>query len=271
MARSFGTQVRLRRLYRHGDSRLFVVPLDHSVTDGPIVFERGLTGLVDRLAGNGVDAVVLHKGSVRHVDPALFTRIGLIVHLSASTVHAPDPDAKYLVSSVEGALRLGADAVSVHVNLGSREEREQVADLAAVADAADRWNVPLLAMMYPRGPHIVDPRDPKLVAHAATLAADLGADLVKVPHAGSVAAMADLARSCPVPVIVAGGPRMAGPDVLLSTVEEIMRSGVAGLAMGRNIFQAPDPGEQAREIAEVIHPGALLTTLPHRQLAANRG
>ncbi len=167
---SFSKQLRLERLYRYGDERLLVVPLDHAVTSGPIVVDGGLVRLVGQLADSNVDAVVLHKGSLRHLDHRWFTRTALIVHLSASTAHAPDPDSKYLVSSVENALRLGADAVSVHVNLGSDSEKEQVADLATVSDACDRWNMPLLAMMYPRGPRIADPRDPALIAHAATLA-----------------------------------------------------------------------------------------------------
>jgi 2-amino-4,5-dihydroxy-6-oxo-7-(phosphooxy)heptanoate synthase len=268
VTRSFGAQVRLRRLYRHGDSRLLVVPLDHSVTDGPIAGQRGLTTLIEQLAGNGVDAVVLHKGSVRHVEPELFSRIGLIIHLSASTVHAPDPDAKYLVSSVESALRLGADAVSVHVNLGSREEQRQVADLASVADVADRWNVPLLAMMYPRGPRIANANDPALVAHAAQLAADLGADLAKVPRVHP-AAMADLVRTCPIPLVVAGGPRRESVDATLSDVAEVVRAGMAGVAMGRNIFQAPDPGRRAREVARLIHPEFVNAGQPQLQLATN--
>lgn len=169
-SQTFGRSVRLRRLYQHGDDRLLVVPLDHSLTDGPIVPSGGVGPLVGQLARNGVDAVVLHKGAVRMLDHTDFTTTSLIVHLSASTAHAPDPDAKYLVSSVEEALRLGADAVSVHVNLGSDQERRQITDLASVSDACDRWSLPLLAMMYPRGPRVDNPRDPGLVAHAATLA-----------------------------------------------------------------------------------------------------
>jgi len=143
---------------------------------------RRVDPLVGVLADSEVDAVVLHKGNLRHVSPRRFTEMSLVVHhLSASTTFATDPDAKVLVASVEEALRMGADGVSVHVNLGSPEEARQIADLAAVADACDRWNLPLMAMMYPRGPQIADPRDPALVAHAATVAADLGADLVKTP------------------------------------------------------------------------------------------
>src|SRR5699024_8550478 len=113
-----------------------------------------LDSLVGSLVGNGVDAVVLHKGRLPFVEPRRFADIGVIVHLSASTMHAPDPDAKYLVTSVETAVRLAADAVSVHVNLGADDERSQIADFGAVADASRDWNIPLLAMMYPRGPKI---------------------------------------------------------------------------------------------------------------------
>lgn len=262
---SFGSKVRLQRLYRHTDNRLFIVPLDHSVSDGPITADGGLSALAGRLASNGVDALVLHKGSLGYLDHRCFANTALIVHMSASTAHAPDPDAKYLVASVEGALRLGADAVSVHVNLGSDDERQQVGDLAAIADACGTWNVPLLAMVYPRGPRIANPRDPALVAHAATLAADLGADIVKVPYVGSVAEMADVVRSCPVPLIVAGGTPLTGVDAVASYVSDTLRAGAAGIAMGRNIFTAADPGAIARRIADLVHDQ---TPQPRLELAA---
>jgi 2-amino-4,5-dihydroxy-6-oxo-7-(phosphonooxy)heptanoate synthase len=250
----FGRQVRLQRLYRHADQRLFVVPLDHSVTDGPVTGGRRVNALVGRLATSGVDAVVLHKGSLRYVEHRWFARMSLVVHLSGSTSRAPDPDAKVLVGTVEEAVRNGADAVSVHVNLGSREEARQVADLAAVGDACDRWNVPLLAMVYPRGPAIDDPRRPDLVAHAATLAADLGADIVKTVYPGSAGEMASVTQDCPVPLVVAGGPRQASTEGLLAYVNDALRGGAAGVAMGRNIFEADDPGALAGRVASLVHP-----------------
>lgn len=249
---SFARQVRLRRLYRRG-GRMLVVPLDHSITTGPITAGATLNRLVGQLSGNGVDAVVLHKGSLRQVDHRWFADTSLIVHLSASTMHATDPNAKYLVANVAEALRLGADAVSVHVNLGSLDEHRQIADLAAVSEACEHWNVPLLAMVYPRGPHIHDPQDPDLVAHAVTLGADLGADIVKTGWAGSVAAMADITRNCPVPVIVAGGAPLGTTSELRDYTIDAMRAGAAGVAMGRNIFHSADPGATARIVADLVH------------------
>lgn len=247
---SFARRLRLRRLFGHDDGRLLVVPLDHSVTDGPVVRDGRLADLVGQIAAGGADAIVLHKGTTRHLKPRSFEHTSLIVHMSASTTLAPDPDSKYLVAGVEEALRLGADAVSVHVNLGARDERGQIADLATVADACDRWRLPLLAMVYPRGPRIVDPLDPAHVAHAVTLAADLGADIVKTVFPRSVAALADIARACPVPILIAGGGPAGDPFV---RVADALAGGAAGVAMGRHIFQAPDPGVMTRKIADLIH------------------
>ncbi|WP_460708390.1 2-amino-3,7-dideoxy-D-threo-hept-6-ulosonate synthase [Myceligenerans halotolerans] len=247
----FGRNLRMLRL-GHMSRRFFVVPLDHSVTSGSIARSTTLDSLVGRLAGAGVDAVVLHKGRVREIDPSRFTRMSLIVHLSASTRHAPDPDAKRLVASVAEAVRLGADAVSIHVNLGSRHEAEQLADFAAVAEACDRWNLPLLAMVYPRGPGLERPNRPELVDHAIAVGVDLGADIVKTVATDSLEDMRAIVARSPVPVLAAGGPKVEEPE-LVDHVAELLRAGTAGVAMGRNIFESPDPGALARRIADLIH------------------
>lgn len=248
----FARAMRLHRLFRHGRG-LVIVPLDHSVTDGPIArLGKSIDELVADLAASEVDAVVLHKGSLRHVRHTRFGAMSLVVHLSASSYHAPDPDAKYLVTSVEEALTLGADAVSVHVNLGSLDERRQIADLGAIAGSCDRWNIPLIAMVYPRGPQIADPHRPDLIAHAATLAADLGADIVKTVYPGSPASMAEVTGACPIPVIVAGGSRVDSADQLLGFVRDALLGGAAGVAIGRNIFMAPDPRAIAVRVTGLV-------------------
>ncbi|HYQ69116.1 2-amino-3,7-dideoxy-D-threo-hept-6-ulosonate synthase [Actinophytocola sp.] len=255
-------RLRLNRLFRNNPQRTMIVPLDHSLTVGPIPGGgKGLNTLVGQLAVNGADAVVLHKGNIRFVDPAWFKQLSLIVHLSASTVHAPDPDGKVLVGTVEEALRLGADAVSVHVNVGSREEARQIGDLAVVAESCDRWNIPILAMMYPRGPEIATPTDPGMVAHAVTLAVELGADLVKTYYVGSATEMREITAAAPVPVLAAGGPRAGDREGLMEFVDEVLLGGAAGLAVGRNIFEDANPGELTRLLAERVH-GDLVPPAP---------
>jgi 2-amino-4,5-dihydroxy-6-oxo-7-(phosphonooxy)heptanoate synthase len=241
---------------------MLVVPLDRPLSDGPFAAGgTGLNRLVGQLATNGADAVVLHKGSVRFVDPAWFTQTSLIIQLSAGTDHAPDPDAKFLVGNVEEALRLGADAVSVHVNIGSREEARQIADMARVAEDCDRWNIPLMAMMYPRGPRIDSPGDPAIVSHAVAVAVELGADLVTTYSIDSEAETLRLTESCPVPLLIAGGPRVDDEKALLEFVDTALGRGAAGIAMGRNVFESANPAETTRKIARLVH-GDVLPPAP---------
>ena len=112
--------------------------------------------------------------------------------------------------------------------------------------------MPLLAMVYPRGPLITDPHDPRLVAHAAIMAADLGADIVKTLYPGSPASMSDVTAACPVPVIVAGGSRMGSADHVLRFVTDALLGGAAGVAIGRNIFTAPDPRVMAGLVTRAV-------------------
>ena len=251
MNTTFARRLRLDRLGGAADGRLLVVPLDHSVSTGPHVRSGRLDRLVGQIAANGADAVVLHKGAVRHVSPRWFRSMSLVVHLSAGTVRSPHPDHRYLVAGVDEALRLGADAVSVHVNLGSASDHHQIADLAAVSASCERWNVPLLAMVYPRGPGIAA-SDPGVVAHAAILAADLGADLVKTVHPGSAEAMSEVTSQCPVPVLVAGGP-VGDVERAIGRIGDALSGGAAGAAVGRLVINATDPAAMTRRLATVVH------------------
>ncbi|MQA08709.1 MAG: 2-amino-4,5-dihydroxy-6-one-heptanoic acid-7-phosphate synthase [Pseudonocardiaceae bacterium] len=253
-----GKRMRITRLGREKDSGTFIVPMDHSVTVGPIADGDGLNRMLDVISRNGADGVVLHAGRARFAEPELFRHLALIVHLSASTAQAPDTDEKVLVAQVELALELGADAVSVHVNLGSDTESAQLADLGRVAARCTRWGVPLLAMVYPRGPRIADPSDPELVAHAANVAADLGADMVKTPYTGSTETMTAVVDTCPIPVFTAGGSRVDGESQLYGSIRQVMRAGAAGVAVGRNVFQAKDVGRVTREISDIVHDASSL-------------
>ncbi|CCH29458.1 2-amino-3,7-dideoxy-D-threo-hept-6-ulosonate synthase [Actinosynnema sp. NPDC047251] len=255
-ARPGGTAVRLARLARHREGRYLFVPLDHSVADGPIIAAGRFNWLVRVAVEGGADAVVVHKGRVATLDPALLRACSLIVHLSASTAHGPDPDAKVLVGDVEEAIQLGADAVSVQVNIGSATESRQLADLGAVADACRRWNVPLLAMVYPRGPAITDPHDPTLLSHVVNIAADLGASLVKTTWPVPLERMAEVVESCPIPVLSAGGPGNRGVDPA-AFAATLLAHGCSGLAIGRGIFQSSSPASVIRAVSAVVHEEAL--------------
>ncbi|MFD8705582.1 2-amino-3,7-dideoxy-D-threo-hept-6-ulosonate synthase [Kitasatospora sp. NPDC059648] len=258
-----GKSMRLARLSGHGDGRFLLVPLDHSVSDGPIATASGFEKLVHDIVAGGADGVVVHRGRARALDPELLSGCSLLVHLSASTAHGPDVDAKVLVGGVEDAIRLGADAVSVHVNIGADTESDQLADLGAVATACDRWGMPLLAMIYPRGPRVTDPHDPVLLSHVVNIAADLGVDIVKTVFAAPAERMAEVVENSPLPIIVAGG---TGATSLADFARAALSAGCRGLAVGRRVFGSPDPRATVQELAEIIHGsgGPLTPSTPSR-------
>jgi 2-amino-4,5-dihydroxy-6-oxo-7-(phosphonooxy)heptanoate synthase len=250
-----GKDRRVGRIVHSASGTTFLVPLDHSLADGPVAAAAEFAGLVEEMAASEVDGIIVHKGRVRFLPTEALGRLALLVHLNGSTQHAPDKDAKILVGAVEEAVALGADGVSVHINLGSDTEAHQLTDLGAVAGQCARFGLPLLAMVYPRGPRVTDPTDPVLLAHAANVAADLGADIVKLPYTGATATMREVVAASPIPVVTAGGGVLEDTGRFLDRIDHTMDSGVLGVAVGRNVFQAPDPGALARSVARRVHAG----------------
>lgn len=248
---SLGKQQRLRRLLGR-DGRGLVVPLDHGVSDGPL---RGIGRPADAAAAvvaGGADSLVLHKGLARHVVPALDGRAWWL-HLSAGTTRNPDPNDKRLVAGAEDAVRLGADGLSVHVNVGAAEESRMIADLGRVTSEAERLGLPVLAMMYPRGHEISDPHDLALVKHVARVGDELGADVVKVPYTGSVETFREVTASVGVPVLISGGPKTADDADFLRMVADSLEAGGAGVSTGRNLWQHDDPAAMTRAVRRLVH------------------
>lgn len=250
-----GKSIRLERIINRETKRCIIVPMDHGVTSGPVPGLVDAKKIVAEVAEGGADAVLMHKGLVRCSHRRSGRDVGLIVHLSASTSLSPYPNSKVLVASVQEAVRLGADAVSVHVNLGGEDESAMLADLGRTAREADDWGMPLLAMMYTRGAHIKDPFAPDIIAHSARVAAELGADMVKVPYSGDIDSFRHVAGSCHIPLVIAGGEKMESTRKLLQMVKDSIAAGGAGLSLGRNVFQHPRPQALMRALSGIVHQG----------------
>jgi fructose-bisphosphate aldolase / 2-amino-3,7-dideoxy-D-threo-hept-6-ulosonate synthase len=179
--------------------------------------------------------------------------IGLIIHLSASTSLGPDPNHKVLVTEVEDAIRIGADAVSIHVNVGAEDEAEMLRDLGRVARTCDLWGMPLVAMMYPRGPKVKSEHGLEYVKLAARIGAELGADIVKTNYTGSPDTFKEVVKGCNVPVVIAGGPKMDTEHDLLQMVYDAIHVGATGVAIGRNIFQAENSTLLVKKLCTIVH------------------
>lgn len=250
-----GKRIRLERIMDRNSGKTLIIPMDHGVTVGPI---KGLTRMqetINAVARGGANAIVIHKGLVEAGHRRSGRDVGLIIHLSGSTRMAPDPNSKTMVCTVEEAIKLGADAVSIHVNLGAEDERSMLEDLGTVAKVAFEWGMPLLAMMYTRGSKVENEYDAKMVKHAARVGAELGADIVKVPYTGSPESFSEVVEGCPVPVVIAGGEKMETDKDVLEMVKGAMAAGGAGVSIGRNVFQHRDPTRIVQAIYKIVHNG----------------
>jgi fructose-bisphosphate aldolase/2-amino-3,7-dideoxy-D-threo-hept-6-ulosonate synthase len=227
--------------------------MDHGVSIGPIKGIVNMQEIINQLLKGGVDAVVVHKGIAKRVDTG---NAGLIVHLSAISNLTSNSGNKVQVCTVDEAIRIGADAVSVHVNVGAPDEDKMLATLGSVADECEVYGMPLLAMMYPRGPKILNEHAVDVVAHAARIGAELGADIIKTNYTGDIETFKTVVESCPAPVIIAGGPKCKTTQELLQMVHESIKAGSAGLSIGRNVFQYENPTLITKALAAIVHKGA---------------
>jgi fructose-bisphosphate aldolase/2-amino-3,7-dideoxy-D-threo-hept-6-ulosonate synthase len=246
-----GLNARLDRISTDGN--YFVVPMDHGITMGAVTGLKDVESTIDGVTRGGADAVLTQKGIAPRVHPNKNEK-GYIIHLNASTTIGPDEDDKRMSGTVEEAVRAGADAVSLHINVGSEYEPKQLEDLARVTEEATRLGIPVLAMAYARGEGI-DGTDPESLGHAVRFAEELGADVVKTGYSGDADSFEHVVESTRLPVVIAGGSKGTNRETI-EAVRGTMDAGGAGVSMGRSIFQHDDPEAIATAVSAVVHDDA---------------
>ena len=251
-----GKKIRLERIIDRNSRRSVIVPMDHGVTVGPIEGLADMREAVSKVVAGGANAILMHKGMVRAGHRGAGKDVGLIIHLSAGTSMSPDPNAKEMVCTVEEAIKLGADAVSVHINLGAETDKEMLGQLGFVSERCLQWQMPLVAMMYTRGPKIKNEYDVENVKHAARVGAELGADIVKVVYTGSIDSFREVVEGCLVPVVIAGGEKMDSDKDIFTMVDDALKAGAAGVSIGRNAFQHEKPDKVIEALCKMVHNGA---------------
>ncbi|NLU45429.1 MAG: class I fructose-bisphosphate aldolase family protein [Euryarchaeota archaeon] len=252
----FGKNIRIERIIDRRSGNTVIIPLDHGISIGPIPGLIDMKQTVSDVVEGGATAVLMHKGIVPQGHRTTGHDVGLILHLSASTDIGVSSNNKVLVATVEEALKLGADAVSVHINVGAEAEPQMISDLGMVSRQCMEWGMPLVAMAYARGPKISNSFDPEAVAHAARVAMELGADIVKCNYTGDVDSFRDVVKGAIVPVIIAGGPKTDSDLELLEMVHGSLEAGGRGVSIGRNIFQHSNVRGIMRAVSDIVLRGA---------------
>ncbi len=247
------TTRRLNRIFRP-DDRTLIVAFDHAMIDGPVKGMENPAYTLAQLVEGGADAILASYGLATRFAKEM-ARLGLILRLDGggTTLSSMDgPGAQFY--TVADALRLGADAVAVSAFPGASNEEASLEMLARVVSEAHAWGLPVMAEMVPggfdSGPEF---RTAESVALSARVAAELGADWVKIPYAEG---FGKVTFGCYIPAVILGGAKKGSEREMLETIKASIQGGGVGVAVGRNIFQADNPALMTAAVASIIHRNA---------------
>lgn len=244
------TTRRLNRIFQP-DGRALIVAFDHGLIDGPAKGMEQPAQTLSKIVAGGADAILTSYGTATRFAREI-AALGLILRLDGGGTKLgkmDGPGAQFY--TVEDALRLGADAVAVSAFPGSSKEEATLETLAHVIGEAHTWGIPVMAEMVPGGfDSAPEFRTTESIAIAARVAAELGADWVKIPYADG---FEHVTSSCYVPAVILGGAKKGSEYEMLKTIKVALNAGSVGVAIGRNIFQAEDPATMTAAVAAILH------------------
>ena len=232
------------------DGRCFFLAMDHGYFLGPT---RKLEKPGEMIAPlmPYLDALFLTRGVLRNtIDPTSSKPV--ILRVSGGTsVTGHDLANEGITTSVREALRLNASAVGLSIFVGSDYEHQTLLNLATLVNECRDYGVPVMAVTAV-GKEL-EKRDARYLALSCRIAAELGADVVKTYYSEE---FEKITETCPVPVVIAGGPKCETQLEVLEFVHDGMQRGAIGVNLGRNVWQDEHPVAAARALQAVIHENA---------------
>jgi putative autoinducer-2 (AI-2) aldolase len=246
----WGMKNRLSRIIKPDTGRALILPIDHGYFMGPTRRLEDPWKTVEPLLPY-CDALMLTRGILRSsISPEADTPVVLRVS-GGSSILAEDLSNETITTSIFEALRLNASALALSIFVGSSHEHESLSNLAALVDDAEDYGVPVLAVTAVG--RELEKRDARYLALCCRIAAELGARFVKTYYCDG---FEKVVEGCPVPVLIAGGPRMDTELDALRTAHEAIQAGAVGVVMGRNIWQNEHALAMIRAVRAVVHEGA---------------
>jgi len=238
---------RLAQLIQKDGKALFL-PIDHGYFQGP-THKLEKPGETIKPLLPYADAIMLTRGVLRNcVDPANTKPVILRVSGGTSVV-GEDLANEGLITSITEIVRLNASAVSMSVFIGSKYEHQSLINLAKLVDKCEDYGVPVMAVTAV-GKEL-EKRKARYLALCCRIAAELGARVVKTYYCPEK--FDKVVEGCPVPVVIAGGPKVDSELEVFEFVYDGIQKGAIGVNLGRNIWQSEYPIAMIRAIRAVIH------------------
>jgi class I fructose-bisphosphate aldolase len=234
-------------------NRGLLLAYDQGLEHGPTDFDnRNLdpSFIMDLAARGRFNAVVFQKGIAERYYNG---RVPLILKVNGKTNLVQGEPIARQNCSVEHALKLGASAVGYTIYAGSAHEDTMFHEFGLIQEQAHEANIAAIAWVYPRGGAIKNDTAPEIVAYAARVGLELGADAVKIKYSGNVESFRWAVRCAGKSrVFMSGGPKASSETDFLKQVRGALDAGASGLAVGRNVWQSSDPLRMARALRVLV-------------------
>ena len=243
----WGMKNRLSQLIQRDGKALFL-PIDHGYFQGP-THKLEKPGETVKPLLQYADALMLTRGVLRNcMDPTMEKPVILRVSGGASVV-GEDLANEGIITSIEEIIRLNASAVSMSVFVGSKYENQSLTNLARLVDECEDYGIPVMAVTAV-GKEL-EKREARYLALCSRIAAEIGARVVKTYYCREK--FEKVVEGCPVPVVIAGGPKVDTEMEVFEFVYDGMQKGAIGVNLGRNIWQTEYPVASIRAIRAIIH------------------
>ncbi|MCX5680436.1 MAG: 3-hydroxy-5-phosphonooxypentane-2,4-dione thiolase [Candidatus Omnitrophica bacterium] len=245
----WGMKNRFSRLFDRESGRAVWLAIDHGYFLGPVSKLENPTRTIKPLLPF-TDALMLTRGVLRNcVDAGM--DIPFILRVSGgNSIVGPALSNEDIQTSMEEAIRLNASAVAISIYIGTEHEHQTLLALGKLVDEAQRYGIPVLAVTAV-GKEL-EKRDARYLSLCCRIAAELGASVVKTYYCDN---FEKVVKSCPVPVVVAGGPKLDTELDALKLAYDAIKDGAKGVDMGRNIWQSPKAVDMIKAIRSVVHNG----------------
>lgn len=271
-----GKKIRLNRFHYRNSRYGLIVPIDHGLTIGPVAGLGSVSQLAHWIRHRGITGIIAHKGIIeRLADAELLGHGGVMMHVNGMSTLSKDPDRKEKLTSIESALRLGVDGISLQINFDGHNDAHNLQMLGEVVDCASAYGLPVLTMLYDKVPCPENPRRIERLRHLIRIAIELGSDAIKLAAPACIddipLILAGLAEDAS--IYFAGGTLGSDAD-LFALTDATIAAGGAGLCVGRNVFQRPDPSAILTALSDRLrHPPApRAANVPvYRELAVYAG
>jgi DhnA family fructose-bisphosphate aldolase class Ia/Fe-S-cluster-containing hydrogenase component 2 len=270
MKSSPGKTVRLNRLFNPKDGKAVCVAADHGWMSDPTPNVLELRRILGEVAAGGADGVLVSYGTALRMSnffegknaPALLIRADWMnmPRLGGSNVSNILPAVNFrkkATSCAKDALLIGASAITIYYFIGYSDEFEaiNIEQAAFFAKECRKVGLPLIIEPMAVGAPVTGVNVTEILISSSRIAAEIGADALKIPYTNDVKSFKKLVDEAGVPVLVLGGAKSDDPRDALEVAEEALLAGASGTVFGRNVTKAKDPAKMVSDICALVHEG----------------